>query len=81
MKPVHKGMYAWNSIHAGSFLLHTASTKDTYQFLFLPGPSDFQLTHKDFETALAQGILEFVEILPNDVYDETIKFSLMCPSK
>ena len=81
MKPVHKGMYAWNAIHAGSFLLYVASTKDSHQFIFLPGPADFHLTHEDFEKALSQGILEFVEMLPDDVYEETINFSLKCPSK
>jgi hypothetical protein len=78
-KPILKAMYAWNAVHAGSFLLHVNSPTDCYKFIFLPGPVDYFLTHEDFEAAIKQGVLEFVEILPEEIYQETILLS--CPSR
>ena len=79
LKPVPKAMYAWNSVHAGSFLLHVETLVNCYKFLFLPGPADYFLTNEDFDTAMKKGILEFVEILPEEIYQESLLLS--CPSK
>lgn len=78
-KPIQKGLYAWNSLHAGSFLLYVESLKDCYRFLFLPGPSDYYLTFEDFDKGMKTNILEFVDTLPNDVFEESLKLSLLCP--
>jgi hypothetical protein len=80
IEPHLKGLYAWNSIHAGSFLLYVKTLKDCYQFIFLPGPSEYYLTFEDFETSVRTNILEFVEQLPQEVYDETVLLSLSCPT-
>lgn len=77
--PVPKGLYAWNSIHAGSFLLFVAATADYYKFIFLPGPSDYFLTCQDFAKGVESNVLEFVDTLPEDIYQETL--SLSCPPK
>jgi hypothetical protein len=77
--PVPKGMYAWNAVHAGSFLLYTESLINCHKFVFLPGPSDYFLTLEDFEAAVKKGILEFVDVLPDEIYKETLELS--CPSR
>jgi hypothetical protein len=80
-QPAEKGIYAWTSLHAGSFLLYVESLKDCHKFIFLPGPSDFFLTFDDFNNSVKTGVLEFVEQLPDEIYNETVEFSLSCPSR
>ena len=79
-QPVLKGLYAWNAIHAGSFLLYVEALKDCHKFLFLPGPSDYYLTIEDFSKCIKTNTLEFVEELPNNIFQEAVDFSLACPS-
>ena len=78
-QPIPKGMYAWTALHAGSFLLFVESLKDCHKFLFLPGPSEYFLTIEDFSKCIKNGTLEFVEELPDEVFEETVNFSLLCP--
>lgn len=80
-QPIPKGMYAWTSLHAGSFLLYVESLTDCHRFIFLPGPSEFFLTFENFSECIKTKVLDFVEQLPDDVYNETIEFSLSCPPK
>lgn len=75
--PVSKAMYAWNAIHAGSFLLYVESLADCHKFLFLPGPAEYFLTYEDFNKAMEKGVLEFVEVLPEEIYAESLMLS--CP--
>ena len=77
-KPIPKAMYAWNAIHAGSFLLYAESMINCHKFIFLPGPDDYFMTYEDFETAIKKGVLEFVEVLPEEIYNETLLLS--CPA-
>lgn len=78
-QPIPKGMYAWTSRYAGSFLLYVETLKDCHRFIFLPGPSEFFLTLSDFNKCLKTNMLEFVEQLPDEIYNETIEFSLNSP--
>lgn len=78
-KPTPKGLYAWNSLHAGSFLLYVESLKDCHKFIFLPGPSEYFLTFEDFSKCVESNVLEFVEPLPDEIFQESIKMSLACP--
>lgn len=71
-KPIPKGFYAWTSLHAGSFLLFVEELKDCYKFIFLPGPSYMYLAFNTFDTCITNGVLEFVEPLPDDIYNETV---------
>ena len=80
LQPIPKGLYAWTAIHAGSFLLFVESLKDCYKFVFLPGPSEYFLTFEDFSKCVKSGTLEFVEELPDEIYQESIKISLSCPT-
>lgn len=79
LEPIPRGMYAWNYTHAGSFLVYIKSLKDCYEFVFLPGPSEYYLTQEDFDKAVATNLLEFVDVLPKEIYEETL--ALSCPIK
>lgn len=70
--PISKGFYAWTSLYAGSFLLFTETLKDCYEFIFLPGPSYMHLTKETFEKCLVTKVLEFVEVIPDDIFNETV---------
>ena len=70
--PIKKGLYAWNYVHAGSFLLYVESTNNCHKFLFLPGPTDYFLTPEDFQTGIRDNVLEFVEALPDKIFEEAI---------
>jgi hypothetical protein len=78
--PKKRGLYAWNFLHAGSFLLFVKDNENNYEFLFLPGPTQFFLTKEDFNQAIEKNILEFVEDLPKEIFEETINFALTCPT-
>jgi hypothetical protein len=68
--PIPKAMYAWNSIHAGSFIVFAKSLDNCYKFFFLPGPTEFFMTFEDFATAFNTKVLELVEVLPDQIYDD-----------
>jgi hypothetical protein len=78
-KPKDKGLYAWNYLHAGSFLLFLKEETHHYEFMFLPGPSRYCLTREDFEHCVSANVLEFVETLPDEIYQESLHFLLQCP--
>ena len=73
--PIHKGFYAWTSLYAGSFLLCVEQLKDCHKFIFLPGPSYMHLTHETFEKCIKTNVLEFVEIVPDDIFNETVSLT------
>lgn len=73
--PIHKGFYAWTSLHAGSFLLFVEQLKDCHKFIFLPGPSYMHLAQETFEKCINTKVLEFVEIVPDDIFNETLAFT------
>lgn len=80
--PKPKGLYAWNEIHAGSFLLYVEIALNSYRFLFLPGPTEYFLTFEDFSKAIEHGVLEFVECLPDNIFQESISIPLLsCPQR
>lgn len=81
-KLINRGLYAWNKVYAGSFLLYVESLKDCHRFLFLPGPSDFYLTFEDFNQCIENNTIEFVEELPEEIFKESLEiYSLSCPPK
>jgi hypothetical protein len=75
IKPTEKGFYAWTSLYAGSFLLYVEELRDYYKFVFLPGPNYMNLTHETFQSCIATKTLEYVETVPDDVFNETIKLT------
>ena len=76
-QPAPRGIYAWTQLRAGDFIVYVESSKDCHKFVVLPGPSEMFLTFDDFTKSIKLGVLEFVEQLPEEIYQETI--SLSCP--
>lgn len=79
--PIERGFYSFDKLRAGDFLLYVSKRKHDYYFLSFPGPEHFYLSTNDFIKAIELGVLSFVEQLPEDIYEETINFSLPCPNK
>jgi len=71
----------WTSIRAGDGMLFFEEYDDYYKFLYFPGNDFFCLTKQDFNQYVSQEILVFVECMPQDIFDETIKYSLSCLQK
>ena len=79
--PVKRGFYSFDKIRAGDFLIFLEEFKDYYQFLYIPGPEPFYLTVEDFNNAVKTGVLTFVEQLPEEIFEETVNFSLSSMKK
>lgn len=85
--PPERSIFAYNFINAGDFIVYVQTLKDCYEFIILPGPSTIYITLEDFENALKNNVLSFVEQLPEDVYKETLELAsstrnmLPCPEK
>jgi len=79
--PIKRGFYSFDKIRAGDFLIFLEESKDYYQFLYIPGAEPFYLTIEDFNNAVNTGILTFVEQLPEEIFEETVKFSLSSMKK
>ena len=69
---MQRGFYAWNRLHAGSFLVFVDSEDQCYKFVFLPGPSVMHLTAETFEMCIKNNTLEFVEQLPEDIFQDVL---------
>ncbi len=76
-QPIPKGIYAWTKLRAGDFIVYVESLSDCYKFITLPGPNTLFLTTEDFTNSIKSGTLEFIEQLPEEIYQETILLS--CP--
>lgn len=72
LQPTERGFYAWTIERAGDFLLFVEAQKDCYKFLYMPGATDFYLTFEDYTNSVKKGVLEFVEQLPEDIFNESI---------
>lgn len=74
-QPTERGLYAWTIERAGDFLLFVEAQKDCYKFLYLPGASEFYLTFEDYTEAVKRGVLDFVDQLPEDIFQESLELS------
>jgi len=74
-QPIERGFYAWTIERAGDFLLFVESQKDCYKFLYMPGANEFYLTFEDFTKSMKRGILDFVEQLPEDIFEESLELA------
>lgn len=71
-KPEERGVYAFQKIKMGEFLLFLDEDELRYNFMQLPDRYEYALTKKDFIRAIKEKILEFVEVLPMDVYEVSV---------
>jgi hypothetical protein len=74
-QPKERSLYAWTIERAGDFLLFVEAQKDCYKFLYLPGATEFYLTFEDYTESIKRGVLEFVDQLPEDVFQESLELS------
>ena len=74
-QPPPRAIYAYTRIRAGDFLVFVEDMKDCYRFLYLPGANPFYLTLEDFATYIKDGTLEFVEQLPDEIFNESLALS------
>jgi hypothetical protein len=72
--PVERGMYAFNKLRAGDFILFVKEMPDYYMFLEFPGNTTLLLSRYDFNQSISTNILEFAETLPTSVFEETIQY-------
>lgn len=75
LQPAPRSIFAWNSLRAGDFIIFKESNKDFYEFVYLPGGDPFRLTIEDFTKAIKSGMLEFVEQLPEEIYNESLELT------
>lgn len=75
LQPLERAMYAFLKDRCGDFLLFVESQKDCHKFLYLPGADPFYLTFEDYSTAIEQNTLEFVDQLPEDIFQESLELS------
>jgi hypothetical protein len=75
LQPPPRSIFAWNSLRAGDFIIFKESVKDYYDFIYVPGGDPFRLTVEDFTKSVKTGVLEFVEQLPEDVYNESLELT------
>lgn len=86
-KPLERSFYAFNFIKAGDFLVYVQTLNGYYEFISLPGPSIINIAFEDFEKSIKDGVLSFVEQLPEDIFNETVDFAnntkqtLSCPTR
>lgn len=71
-KPEERGVYAFQKIKMGEFLLFLDEDELKYNFMQLPDRYEYALTKNDFIKAVKEKILEFVEVLPVDVYEVSV---------
>lgn len=75
LQPAPRSIYAWTSQRAGDFIIFKESAKDFYEFIYLPGGDPFRLTIEDFTRSVKSGVLEFVEQLPKEIYNESLELT------
>lgn len=67
-------MYMWTALRAGDAILYVDSSKDCHNFIYFPHSHMFHLSFEDFDKAIKQGILEFSEQVPEDIFKETVDY-------
>ncbi len=75
MQPLDRSLIAFTTERAGDFLLFVEVQKNCYKFLYLPGASEFYLTFEDYTESIKRGVLEFVEQIPEDIFQESLQLS------
>lgn len=68
--PKERGVYAITKHNRGSFLLFLNNEdKDVLNFMQLPDRYKVSLTNKEFSEGVTSGLLDFVEQIPEEVFD------------
>jgi len=67
--PKDRGLYAFTKHRRGDFILFIKSDKDVLEFMQLPDRYQFFLTKEEFNDGVATRLLDFVEQVPEEVFD------------
>jgi hypothetical protein len=67
--PTDRGMYAFTKHRKGDFLLYIKEEGDVYKFMQLPDRYEFNLTKEEYTTAITTKVLDFVEQVPENVFE------------
>jgi len=70
--PVKRGLYAFLVQRKGEFLLFVEEEELSYRFMQLPNRFEFYVTKNDFEKAMTKNTLDFIEQIPEEVYEVSI---------
>ena len=69
--PVKRGLYAFLQ-RKGEFLLFVKEEELSYRFMQLPDRFEFYVTKNEFQKAMTKNTLDFIEQIPEEVYEVSI---------
>ena len=67
--PQSRSLYAFTRFRKGEFLLYINKKDNVYEFMQLPDRYIVNLTDAEFSQGIAERLLDFVEIIPEDVFE------------
>ena len=67
--PLPRGVYAFTKHRRGDFLLFIKEDSEVLEFMQLPDRYQICLTKKEFSEGLSTKLLDFVEQIPEDVFE------------
>ena len=68
-KPQLRGVYAFTKHRRGDFLLFIKEDSEVLEFMQLPDRYQVCLTKQEFHEGVITKLLDFVEQIPEDVYE------------
>jgi hypothetical protein len=67
--PLVRGVYAFTKHRRGDFILFIKENFEVLEFMHLPDRYQIFLTKKEFSEGLTTKLLDFVEQIPEDVFE------------
>jgi len=67
--PLSRSVYAFTKHRKGDFLLFIKEHTEFFQFMQLPDRYQVNLTKKEFHEGVTTKLLDFVEQIPEDVFE------------
>jgi hypothetical protein len=67
--PLPRGMYAFTAHRRGDFILFIKEDSEVLEFMQLPDRYQFFLTKEEFTEGVKTKLLDFVEQVPEEVFD------------
>jgi hypothetical protein len=67
--PLPRGVYAFTKHRRGDFILFIKEDSDVLEFMQLPDRYQICLTKKEFSEGLSTKLLDFVEQIPEEVFE------------
>lgn len=67
--PRDRSLYAFTRFRKGEFLLYIGAKDNVYEFMQLPDRYMVSLTDAEFNQGIIEKLLDFVEVIPEDVFE------------